>query len=161
MLLSCKIDGIEIKKETKPEISLKEFLKKTLKIVNIKGSCDKGYCGNCGVLIDGQYALSCITPVFMIQGKEITTIQGFYATQDYKDIEKLFLAKKLYPCPSCAPARILLASSILKNAHNTMSKEEIQDQISGINCTCISKKEYADIISKFQNTREKRNEQKR
>ncbi|MEM5947956.1 2Fe-2S iron-sulfur cluster-binding protein [Spirochaetia bacterium 38H-sp] len=161
MLLTCKIDNIEIKRETNPAISLKTFLKETLKIINIKGNCDKGYCGNCGVTISGQYALSCLVPVFMIQKKEIFTIQGFSTTEEYKEIEKIFLAKKVFPCPACAPARILLAHSILENAHNIMEEKNISDQISGINCTCISKKDYASVILEIQKEREKRHDKTR
>ena len=41
-----------------------------------KTVCDRGQCGACTVLVDGQPVNSCIVPVCQVQGCEVETIEG-------------------------------------------------------------------------------------
>jgi nicotinate dehydrogenase subunit A len=41
-----------------------------------KFGCGVGQCGACSVLIDGEPARSCLTPIASVARKRITTIEG-------------------------------------------------------------------------------------
>lgn len=51
-------------------------LRDNLGLTDTKYGCGLALCGCCTVLIDGSALRSCVTPVFSVLGKEITTIAG-------------------------------------------------------------------------------------
>jgi len=60
-------------------------------------------CGACTVLIDGNPARSCVTPLAAIAGKGITTIEGAAKTPEGRALQKAWLAGEV---PSAATANL-------------------------------------------------------
>src|SRR5215510_11478126 len=56
--------------------TLCEVLRYKLGLTGTKQGCDKGDCGACTVLVDGEPILSCITLARAAEGREVTTIEG-------------------------------------------------------------------------------------
>ncbi|MGH7506461.1 MAG: (2Fe-2S)-binding protein, partial [Longimicrobiales bacterium] len=56
--------------------TLLEALRYGLGLTGSKQGCDKGDCGACTVLVDGVAVLSCITPVWEAEGREVVTVEG-------------------------------------------------------------------------------------
>ena len=61
--------------------TLLETLRETLDLVGARDSCGIGMCGTCTVLVDGQAISGCLTLTAQVDGKQITTIEGFVAEQ--------------------------------------------------------------------------------
>ena len=51
--------------------TLLETLRYALGLTGSKQGCDKGDCGACTVLLDGAPVLSCITPAWEAEGREV------------------------------------------------------------------------------------------
>ena len=51
-------------------------LRDELGLNGAKYGCGLGQCGACTVLVAGEAVLSCVTPLAMVDGKRITTIEG-------------------------------------------------------------------------------------
>src|SRR5215471_8668797 len=56
---------------TDPERSLLDVLREDLKLTGAKFGCGEGQCRACTVLVDGEPAVSCVTPVRAMEGKII------------------------------------------------------------------------------------------
>lgn len=56
--------------------SLLEVLRYQLSLTGAKQGCDKGDCGACTVLVDGEPILACCSLAITHQGAEVTTIEG-------------------------------------------------------------------------------------
>jgi isoquinoline 1-oxidoreductase alpha subunit len=55
-------------------------LRDVLNMTGTKFGCGMALCGACTIQIDGQPSRSCITPVSLAVGKQITTIEAIGAT---------------------------------------------------------------------------------
>jgi aerobic-type carbon monoxide dehydrogenase small subunit (CoxS/CutS family) len=64
--------------------TLLETLRYVIGLTGSKQGCDKGDCGACTVLVDGVPTLSCITPVWEAEQREVVTVEGEFLQRKFK-----------------------------------------------------------------------------
>ncbi len=84
------------------------------KLFSVKCGCQKGICGNCMILMNGEAVPSCIIPVGTARDTEIMTLECFKETPLYADIIKGFSRAGIHLCGYCDAGKIFTAYSILK-----------------------------------------------
>ena len=62
------------------ETPLLWVLREHLKLTGTKFGCGVAACGACTVHVDGEAVRSCVTPVSLVEGKSVTTIEGLSPT---------------------------------------------------------------------------------
>lgn len=67
-----------------------------------KFGCGAGLCGACTVLLDGNAARSCITPVEAVGDLSVTTIEGVGRTPIGKAVQKAWLDLDVVQWPIAA-----------------------------------------------------------
>jgi xanthine dehydrogenase YagT iron-sulfur-binding subunit len=74
--LVLRINGAEHALAVEPRVTLLDALREVLHLTGTKKGCDRGQCGACTVLVDGQRINACLTLAVMHDGREITTVEG-------------------------------------------------------------------------------------
>jgi carbon-monoxide dehydrogenase small subunit len=115
--------------------TLLEALRYSLGLTGSKQGCDKGDCGACTVLIDGTPILSCITPVWEAEGKQVTTVEGLAEPGRLHPLQDAFEACGAAQCGFCTPG-ILMSAHALLEANPNPTRQEIKDALSGNLCRC-------------------------
>jgi aerobic-type carbon monoxide dehydrogenase small subunit (CoxS/CutS family) len=115
--------------------TLLEALRYSLGLTGSKQGCDKGDCGACTVLIDNRPVLSCITPVWEAEGREVTTVEGLAAPGRLHPLQDAFEACGAAQCGFCTPG-ILMSAYALLQTNEAPSRGEIKDALSGNLCRC-------------------------
>ena len=59
-----------------PYTPLLYVLRNDLELNAAKFGCGLGQCGACTVMVDGKPVLSCVTPVMLFEGPQVTTVEG-------------------------------------------------------------------------------------
>src|SRR5690242_3424919 len=77
--LTLMVNGARQTVAVEPETPLIHVLRNELKLTGPRLGCGMAQCGACAVLLDGQEARSCVTPVSYAVGKKVTTIEGLPA----------------------------------------------------------------------------------
>ncbi|MFW6284829.1 MAG: (2Fe-2S)-binding protein [Bacillota bacterium] len=112
-----------------------DVLRNDLTMSGPKEGCGEGECGACAVLMDGEIVNTCILPAANVDGKTITTIEGFAKTRRFDAIKDAFEKEGGVQCGFCTPGMIIATESLLsKNPHP--SDEEIRIGLSGNLCRC-------------------------
>lgn len=115
-------------------------LRDELGLTGTKFGCGIGQCGSCTVLIDGQPARSCLTPLSTVAGKAIRTLEGLAQTAadgsvKLHPVQQAFLEEQVHQCGYCQGGQMLTAAALL--ASNPKPTEaEIVAAMDGVYCRC-------------------------
>ena len=71
-----RVNGAEHRLTLDPRTTLLDALREHLQLTGSKKGCGLGQCGACTVLVDGKRVKSCLSLAALVEGREITTIEG-------------------------------------------------------------------------------------
>ena len=115
--------------------TLLETIRYGLGMTGSKQGCDKGDCGACTVLRDGEAVLSCIMPVQEAIGHEITTVEGLGEGSNPHPLQDAFDLTGGAQCGFCTPGILCSAYSLL-TSNPEPSRKQIARALSGNLCRC-------------------------
>lgn len=107
-----------------------------------KVSCDQGVCGACTVLVDGVPAAACMTPLFVLQGKRVESIEALSLDGRLHPVQQAFLECSAYQCGFCTSGMIMLVKGLL-DAHPDPDRGTIVRWLTSNICRCTG---YAPIF---------------
>ena len=135
--VSCVVEADEI---------LTDTIRNRFGLTGTKKGCGTGDCGACTVLMDGVAVRSCIMLTGMVEGHEITTIEGVGSLNDLHPAQQAFIDAGAVQCGFCTPGMVLTTIALLRvNPHPT--EEEIRVALSGNLCRCTG---YEKIVKAVQ-----------
>ena len=121
--------------------TLLRVLRDKLGVKSPKCGCDRGDCGTCTVLLNGESVRSCLIFAIEVDGQEVMTLEGL-SKDGPTPLQQAFIDHSSFQCGYCAPGIILTATELLeKNPQPT--KEEVKETIAGNLCRCTG---YEPII---------------
>lgn len=124
-----------------PNVTLLQALR-DLGYVDVKNGCEKGDCGACAVLFNGQAVNSCMVLAWQADGSEILTAAGLGTLNNPHPLQVAFAEAGAVQCGYCTPGMLIAAYALLRrNPHP--SDEEIREAISGNLCRCTG---YTHIV---------------
>jgi aerobic-type carbon monoxide dehydrogenase small subunit (CoxS/CutS family) len=133
--LDLTVNGEQHSLQVDRERSLLSVLRTELELTGAKYGCGEGNCGACTVLIDGEPAQSCITPVSASAGRAITTVEGLATGEQLSPVQQAFVEHSAFQCGYCTPGFIISATALLsRNPHP--SDAEIRSGLNGNICRC-------------------------
>ncbi len=129
------VNGRRHRLTVEPRWSLLFVLREKLGLTGTKVGCERGECGACTVLLDGQPRYSCLTLAVEAEGKEITTLEGLMRGEDLGPVQQAFLECDAFQCGYCTPGQIMAVEGLLRSTPDP-SFEEIRRGVSGNLCRC-------------------------
>lgn len=127
--------------------TLLELLREELHLTGTKLVCDRGECGACTVLLDGEPAYACLVLAAACAASEVTTIEGIGRGDDLHPVQRAFIEQDAVQCGFCTPGQVLAAVALLR-AIPDPSEEEIAREMSGNLCRCGT---YPAIVRAIRN----------
>ena len=74
--MKLNVNGRDHEVDAEPDTPLLYVLRDNLSLNGAKFGCGLGQCGACTVMVDGEAVFSCLTPLLLLDGKKITTVEG-------------------------------------------------------------------------------------
>ena len=125
--------------------ALADVLRDDLGLTGTKIACYEGHCGACTVLADGVPTLSCITLAHMVDGREITTIEGL---REHAMVDA-FVRSDAVQCGFCTPGQVVSAVALVE-ANPSPSREEVRHAMAGNLCRCGTYPKIEEAISTWR-----------
>ena len=123
--------------------TLLDCLRDHLHMTGSKKGCGLGQCGACTVLVDGRRVNACLLLIVMLQGKEITTIEGIANGDQLHPLQAAFIEHDAFQCGYCTSGQIVSGIACIREGHTT-SDDEIREWMSGNLCRCGA---YPNIVA--------------
>ena len=119
-----------------PSKPLLWVIREELGLTGTKFGCGIAQCGACTVHIDGEAIRSCVTPVSMVEGKKITTIEGLNSgSGDLHPLQQAWIEHQVPQCGYCQSGQLMSASALLASNPNP-TDSEIDEAMEGNICRC-------------------------
>ena len=119
-----------------PETPLLWVLRDHLQMTGTKYGCGIAQCGACTVHLEGKNRRSCVTPVSIVAGKKVTTIEGV-AGKEAEAVQKAWVAIDVPQCGFCQSGQVMSAIGLLK-AKARPSDTDIDNAMAGNICRCAT-----------------------
>jgi nicotinate dehydrogenase subunit A len=134
-VIELKVNGRSHSVSADPDTPLLYVLRDDLQLNAAKFGCGLGQCGSCTVLVDGAPTLSCVTPIVLLAGRQITTLEGLGSLEDPGPLQQAFIEEQAAQCGYCIPGMMMRAQALLqRNPH--ASEAEIRAQLELHLCRC-------------------------
>ncbi len=118
-----------------PNTTLLEALRYHLGLTGSKQGCDKGDCGACTVVMDGEPVLACISLAMACEGRAVVTIEGVAENGVPHVLQDALDRTGGAQCGFCTPG-VLMSAYALLNRTPRPTREEIALALSGNLCRC-------------------------
>lgn len=118
-------------------------LREELGITSAKDGCSpSGQCGCCTILLDGKAVVSCVTAVDKVEGRSVTTLEGFDA--DERDrLAGAFATSGALQCGFCTPGIVVRTKALIDQKGSDLDRATIEGRLGAHLCRCTG---YAKII---------------
>jgi carbon-monoxide dehydrogenase small subunit len=141
-LITLKVNGRTHHVALEAHLTLLRALRE-LGYTDVKNGCEKGDCGACAVLLNGEPVNSCLVLAWQVDGAEIVTNAGLGSLDDPHPLQEAFADLGAVQCGYCTPGMIISAKALLDRNPNP-SEDEIRQAISGNLCRCTG---YGQIVT--------------
>src|SRR5258705_12524816 len=128
------VNGTTQDVDADPSHTLVWVLAEWIGMTGTKYGCGIAQWRACTVHIDGVATRSCVTPLSLAAGKQITTIEGLAQNGNLHPVQKSWLEHDVPQCGYCQSGMIMAVAALLKDKPKP-SDADIDSAITNI-CRC-------------------------
>lgn len=134
--ITLRINGQAREVEVEPRVTLLDALRNRLDLTGAKKVCDRGTCGACTVIVDGEAVYSCSMLAIEAEGRDIQTVEGLSSSDEKMHaVQHAFVNNDAQQCGFCTPGLVMAAKALLD--HNPRpTRAEVEKGLSGNICRC-------------------------
>ena len=134
-MMTLKVNGQDHQVDADPDTPLLYVLREDIKLNAAKFGCGLGQCGACTVIVDGKAVPSCVTPMILLEGKQVTTLEGLGTTSEPAPIQRAFMEEQAAQCGYCI-AGIMMRAQALLQRNSRPTNEQIKSELEPHLCRC-------------------------
>ena len=136
MTTTFTLNGQPMTAQVPDDTPLLWVIRETANLTGTKFGCGVGLCGACTVHIEGRATRSCITPVSLVDGAAITTIEGL-STDNSHPLQKAWVACQVPQCGYCQSGQIMQAAALIRRFPKP-TDDDIDSVMNGNLCRCMA-----------------------
>jgi xanthine dehydrogenase YagT iron-sulfur-binding subunit len=131
--ITLKVNGQDRSCSVEPRSTLLDTLRHRLDVTGPKRVCDRGSCGACTAIVEGDPIYSCTTLTVSCQGKTIETLESFDTGEH--GVPHAFHQNDGLMCGYCTPGFVTACKAFLDKNPGATS-DEIRKGLEGNICRC-------------------------
>ncbi|HTM60118.1 MAG TPA: (2Fe-2S)-binding protein [Burkholderiales bacterium] len=146
-MLELSVNGEKRQTGAHRDTPLLYVLRNDFGLVGSRFGCGSGQCGACFVLVDGKPIASCDLPIWSVEGKAITTIEGLGKGGELHPVQEALIAEQAAQCGYCMSG-IAVAAAALLSTNASPSESEIRQALDKHLCRCGSHNRVVRAVKK-------------
>jgi xanthine dehydrogenase YagT iron-sulfur-binding subunit len=141
--IHLEVNGQSRPVQIEPRMTLLEVLRDHLDLTGAKRACDRGECGACTVLVDGQPMFACHLLALQARGRKIVTVEGLAEREDFQRLLEAFVSHDAGQCGFCTPGFAVAAYAALQRFPGA-DAQQLRWELVGHICRCNA---YDNIVA--------------
>ena len=134
--IALNINGKSQEVSVEPRVTLLDALRDRLEHTGAKKVCDRGTCGACTVVVDGEPVYACSMLALEAEGRSIQTVEGISESDEKMHVVQAhFVEHDAQQCGFCTPGFVMAAKAFLDKNPNP-SRADVEAGLSGNICRC-------------------------
>jgi nicotinate dehydrogenase subunit A len=133
--MKLDVNGRVHEVDADPATPLLYVLRDELQLNAAKFGCGLGQCGACTVIADGDAIFSCITPISVLQGRRIRTVEGLGTLEQPGAMQRAFIELQAAQCGYCIPGMMMRVQALLERKPDA-SESDIRAALQPNLCRC-------------------------
>jgi nicotinate dehydrogenase subunit A len=117
------LNGKSQQLSAEPDRGLLVALRHELGLTATRIGCGEGHCGTCHVMVEGRAITACTTPLWSVEGRSITTLEGLGDKANPHPLQQAFINEQAMQCGYCVSGIIMVAAALLATNPNPMESE--------------------------------------
>lgn len=135
-MISFQLNRKDVTVDVPDDTPLLWVLRDELKMTGTKFGCGIAQCGACTVMMDGMTRRSCVTPVKMVDGGSVETIEGIEGAEA-DAVRNAWTAIDVPQCGWCQSGQVMSATALLREIPKP-TDEDIDNAMAGNICRCAT-----------------------
>lgn len=132
-----RLNGVQTDVDADPERSLLDILRSEFGLTGPHFGCGAGECGTCNVIVGNRAVSSCDTPLWSVEGEDITTLEGLGSADRPHPLQRAFIAEQAMQCGYCISGILMSAAALLRQ-NPSPSAGEVKAALDRNLCRCGS-----------------------
>jgi aerobic-type carbon monoxide dehydrogenase small subunit (CoxS/CutS family) len=133
--VALTVNGKKQTASVDPRRTLLDLLRNDLDLTGTKKVCDRGSCGACTVIKDGEPVYACMTLAVECEGAKVETVESLAKGDRYHPLQVAFVEHDALMCGFCTPG-FLMASKALLDRNKKPSLDDVKSACAGNICRC-------------------------
>jgi len=133
-MIILRINGERRELDADPAMPLLWALRDLAGLTGTKYGCGKALCGACTVHLDGAPVRACVTPLAVVEGRSVTTIEGLSPDGSHP-VQLAWSELDVVQCGYCQSGQIMSAAALLATTRRP-TDEDIDAAMGGNLCRC-------------------------
>ena len=145
--LRLRVNGQLREVSAAPDTPLLYVLRNELKLKGTRFGCGLGQCGACHVLVEGRKVAACDTPLWAVEGKDVTTVEGLGTAGRLGVLQQAFVDEQAAQCGYCVSG-ILMSATALLARNPDPSEADIRSALDDNLCRCGTHNRFVKAIQR-------------
>lgn len=133
--VKLRVNGEDCEVHGEPDMPLLTALRNHLGLKGARFGCGLGLCGACAVLVDDVPVSSCDTPLWSVEGKSVTTVEGLGSPGALHPVQRAFIDEQAAQCGYCVSGVVMRAVALLAASPHP-DEREVRAALDGALCRC-------------------------
>jgi isoquinoline 1-oxidoreductase subunit alpha len=112
-MVKLTINDKALELDTDPQMPLLWLLRDELNLTGTKFGCGVAACGACTVHVDGRAVRSCVTPLSVVEGKAVRTIESLGTADAPHALQLAWVEHQVPQCGYCQSGMLMAAAALL------------------------------------------------
>jgi isoquinoline 1-oxidoreductase alpha subunit len=136
MPIRLEVNGETREIQSDPDTPLLWVLRDELRLTGTKFGCGIAQCGACTVHVNGRPRRACVTPIKLVAGRKVTTIEGLQGTAAAA-VQSAWTQLDVPQCGYCQSGQIMSAVALISEVP-TPTDAQIDQAMAGNICRCAT-----------------------
>src|SRR5690242_14829888 len=134
-MMILHVNGRDHQVDAEPDTPLLYVLRNDLKLNAAKYGCGLGQCGACTVIVDDKPIFSCLTPISLLAGRKIRTVESLGTVAKPSPLQQAFIDEQSAQCGYCIPGMMMRAQALLER-NPAATEADIRVALEANLCRC-------------------------